>query len=98
MGGALPNLDNISLVHHPPLPTAGLDVQYEPTKKQFANEPEGLRHFRDHRWKALGKENLDLLCIFFSDHFFDLLFFKTSQSMAPTKIYTADLDSPRRII
>ena len=23
--------------------TAGLDVQYEPTKNQFANEPEGLR-------------------------------------------------------
>ena len=30
--------------------------------------------------------------------FFDLLFFKTSQSMAPTKICTADLDSPRRIL
>ena len=38
-------------------------------KNQFANEPEGLRHFQDHRWKALVEENPDLLCIFFSDHF-----------------------------
>ena len=44
--------------------TAGLDIQYEPTKNQFFNEPEGLRHFRDHRWKALGEENSDLLCLF----------------------------------
>ena len=25
--------------------TAGLDVECEPTKKYFASEPEGLRHF-----------------------------------------------------
>ena len=56
--------------------TAGLDIQYEPTKNQFANEPEGLRHFRDHRWKALGEENPDLLCIFFSDHFLTSYFLK----------------------
>ena len=41
--------------------TAGLDIQYEPTKNQFTNETEGLRHFRDHRWKALDEENSDLL-------------------------------------
>ena len=40
--------------------TAGLDVQYEPTKNQFTDKPEGLRQFRDHRWKALGKENPNL--------------------------------------
>ena len=44
--------------------TAGLDVQYEPTKNQFSDEPEGLQQFRDHRWKALGKENPDLPGIF----------------------------------
>ena len=35
--------------------------QQDAHKNQFANEPEGLRQFRDHRWKALGKENPDLL-------------------------------------
>ena len=32
--------------------TAGLDLQYNPTK---------LQHFRDHRWKAHGKDNPNLL-------------------------------------
>ena len=41
--------------------TARLDVQYEPTKNQFVSEPEGLQHFRDHRWKALGEESPNLL-------------------------------------
>ena len=39
------------------------------TKNQFANEPEGLRQFRDQRWKALGKDNSDLPGLFFCDHF-----------------------------
>ena len=30
-------------------------------KNQFANESKGLRQFRDHRWKALGKEDPNLL-------------------------------------
>ena len=41
--------------------TAGLDVQYKPTKKQFTNEPEGIRPFQGHQWKALGEKNLNLL-------------------------------------
>ena len=41
----------------------------EPTKNQFAGRPEGLRHFRDHRWKALGKENSNLPGSIFCDHF-----------------------------
>ena len=41
--------------------TAGLPIRYLHTKNQFADEPEGLRQFLDHRWKALGKENSDLL-------------------------------------
>ena len=28
--------------------TAGLSVNYKPTKNQFASEPEELRQFRDH--------------------------------------------------
>ena len=52
-----------------PEATAGLDVQYELTKNQFPDEPEGLRQFRDHRWKALGEVNLDLTGLFFCDHF-----------------------------
>ena len=75
--------------------TAGWDVQYEPTKNQFTDEPEKLRQFRDHRWKALGEENSDLLGLFFCDHF-DLLSFKTTENKAPTKIYPEDLNSPRR--
>ena len=39
--------------------------QIRADKKSIANEPEGLRHFRDHRWKALDEENPNLLCIFF---------------------------------
>ena len=39
---------------------AGLPISKTHTKNQFADQPEGLRHFRDHRWKALGKKNSDL--------------------------------------
>ena len=46
-------------------------MRYEPAKNQFANEPEGLRHFRDHRWKALGEENADLLGLFLFGHYFE---------------------------
>ena len=51
--------------------TAGLLISYEPTNNQFANEPEGLRHFRDHRWKALGEENLILSGLFLFRHYFE---------------------------
>ena len=37
-------------------PTAGLDPRCTNTKNQFPNEPEGLRQFRDQRWKALGEK------------------------------------------
>ena len=40
--------------------TVGLPISDMHTDNQFANEPEGLRHFRDHRWKALSEENPDL--------------------------------------
>ena len=33
----------------------------------------------------------------FVNHIFDLLIFETSETMAPTKNYQADLDPPRRI-
>ena len=34
------------------------------TKKQFRKQPDGLRQFREYRWKALGKENSDLSGLF----------------------------------
>ena len=40
-------------------------------KNQFTNEPEGLRHFRDHRWKALGEENSILSGPFLFRHYFE---------------------------
>ena len=48
---------------------AGLDLKYNPTKNQFADTPEGLRQFLDHRWKALGKENSDLSGLFLFKHY-----------------------------
>ena len=38
-------------------------------KKLIANEPERLRQFLDHCWKALGEENPDLPGIFCVIHF-----------------------------
>ena len=49
--------------------TAKLDPQYTQMKNDFANKPKGLRRFRDHCWKALGKENSDLLGLFLCDPF-----------------------------
>ena len=54
-----------------PEATAGLNVQYEPMKNQFPDEPEGFRQFRDHRWKALGKENSDLSGLSLFGHYFE---------------------------
>ena len=51
--------------------TAGLVVQYEPTKHRFTNETEGLRQCRDHRWTALGEENSDLPGPFVLRHYFE---------------------------
>ena len=58
MGNPVAPLPTLQLDDHL---TAGLDVQYEPTKNQFIYEPERLRHFRDHLWEALGEENPNLL-------------------------------------
>ena len=44
--------------------TDGLPIRYPHTENQFADEPEGLRHFRDHCWKTLGKENSGLSGLF----------------------------------
>ena len=41
--------------------TAGLSISETHTENQFPNKPEGLRQFKNHRWKALGGENSDLL-------------------------------------
>ena len=51
--------------------TAGLPIMWTHTNNQFADEPEGLRHFRDHRWKALGEENSDLLGLFLFRQYFE---------------------------
>ena len=55
------NRQNVKLGLHRFFATAGLDVKSEPTKNIFAGKSEGLRQFRDHHWKALGKENPNLL-------------------------------------
>ena len=49
--------------------TAGLPISDTHTKSQFADKPEGLRHFRYHHWKALGKENSDLFGLFLLKHY-----------------------------
>ena len=51
--------------------TAGLPISDTHTKNQFADELEGLRQFRDHRWKALGEENPDLSGLFLFRHYFE---------------------------
>ena len=56
--------------------TAGLDAQYEPTKNQFQNEPEGLRQFQDHHRKAFGEENPNILGPILYDHFLASYFSK----------------------
>ena len=68
------------------------------TRRQKNNLPKNQKGYDnwDHRWKALGEENSDLPGLF-SVIIFDLLIFKTSNIMVPTKIDPADLDSPRRI-
>ena len=57
--------------HAKVISTAGLLISYKPTNNQFAKQPEGLRHFRDHRWKALGEENPDLSGLFLFRHYFE---------------------------
>ena len=56
--------------------TAGLPISETHKKNQFTNEPEGLRQFRDHCWKALGENNLDLSGSIFCDHFLTSYFLK----------------------
>ena len=51
--------------------TAGLPISQTQTKNQFGKEPEGLRQFRDHRWKALGEENSDLSGLFLFRQYFE---------------------------
>ena len=51
--------------------TAGLPILWTHTNIQFANEPEGLRHFRDHYWKALDEENLIMSGPFLFRHYFE---------------------------
>ena len=51
--------------------TAGLPISETHTKNQFGKQPEGLRQFRDHRWKALGEENSDLSGLFLFRQYFE---------------------------
>ena len=52
-------------------PTAGLLFLEAHTNNQFGKQLEGLRHFRDHCWKALGEENSDLLGLFLFRQYFE---------------------------
>ena len=51
--------------------TAGLLFLETHMNIQFGKQPEGLRHFRDHRWKALDEENLILSGLFLFRHYFE---------------------------
>ena len=51
--------------------TAGLLFLETHTDIQFGKQLEGLRHFRDHRWKALGKENPDFSGLFWFRQYFE---------------------------
>ena len=51
--------------------TAGLLFLETHTNNQFDKQPEGLRHFRDHRWKALDEENPLLSGLFLFRHYFE---------------------------
>ena len=51
------------------LSTVGFLISEAHMKNQFAKESEGLRQFRDHRWKALGEENSYLLGLFLFRHY-----------------------------
>ena len=51
--------------------TTGLLFLETHMNNQFANKPEGLRHFRDHCWKALDEENPDLSGPFLFRHYFE---------------------------
>ena len=53
------------------LATAGLPILRTHTKNQFGKQPEGLRQFRDRRWKALGEENSDLSGHFLFRQYFE---------------------------
>ena len=51
--------------------TAGLPISDTYTKNPFSDKLKGLRQFRDHRWKSLGKENSDLSRLFLFRHYFE---------------------------
>ena len=51
--------------------TAGLPISETHTKNQFRKQPEGLRQFRDHRWKALGEKNSGLSGQFLFRQYFE---------------------------
>ena len=75
--------------------TAGLPISQTHTKNQFANKPEGLRHFLSPPFESSRREEFrsDWSIILWS--FFDLLFCKTSENMPPTKMDQSESDSPR---
>ena len=75
--------------------TAGLPISETHTKNQSADEPEGLKHFGDHWWEALGKENSDLSGLFLFRHYSES-YVEKEVKMDHTKIDHSDLNSPRR--
>ena len=77
--------------------TAGLDVQYKPTKNNLPTNQKGFEN-SDTNVEKLSVRRIQNCRVFFSVIIFDLLIFKTSENMAPTKIDQSDSDSPRRIV
>ena len=66
--------------------TAGFPISKTHMKKnQFASDPEELRQFRDHRWKALGKERIQICCDYFCKINFWCLIFWNMWKQGPNK-------------
>ena len=78
-------------------PTAGWPISETHTKIDLPTNQKGCDNSETTDEK-LSARRIQIFRVSFSVIIFDLLFFKTSKHMVPTKIYHADLDSRRRIL
>ena len=79
--------------------TVGLDGHYEPTKKTISRKTRRVTY--DNSKTTVGKLSTrkNQICrVYLSVIIVELLFFKTSENMAQTKIDPADLDLPCLIL
>ena len=62
------------------LHAAGLDAQDEPTKHQFPKKQQGLRQFRDRRWKSSRRGESRSTVSVFVTSMFGPLFLKQAKT------------------